>query len=49
MKLFKKGNIIYNNYKNDNGKIEKIKTSYDTQNQDKYKYKRNQKFSSFFF
>ena len=47
MKLFKKGNIIYNSYKNDNGKIEKIKTSYDTQNQDKYK--RTQKFSSFFF
>ena len=47
MKLFKKGNIIYNNYKNDNGKIEKIKTSYDTQNPDKYK--RTQKFSSFFF
>ena len=49
MKLFKKGNIIYNSYKNDNGKIEKIKKSYDTQNQDIYKYKRNQKFSSFFF
>ena len=37
--------MIYNHYKNDNGKL--IKTSYDIQNHDKYN--RTQKFSSFFF
>ena len=46
MKLFKKGYMISNDFKNENGKFEIITTSNDNKNSDKYK--RTPKFSSFF-
>ena len=46
MKLFKKGYMISNDFKNENGKFAIITTNNDNKNSDKYK--RTPKISSFF-